>query len=1108
MKKVISFVGSALLALAVLLAPQAEAQSFRTLTEKSTEDSHRVTPAAPRALNVPVARKSRREATPSLRQAMRVTGLRKAPQGLRAAAGAEFPELRGSVTYSYNDDTSLGLYSIAEDASISLLERGVIARAGGAALNGVYYCIDVFTLFGMDIVTVYLYDVETGEEINHFSGDEDNIYLDMAGDPTSGIIYALGINEAGTSVQLLKVAITETSITNTVVGDLPGYWSGLACDAQGQLYALDQYSGNDLAEPGNLYKLNKLTAEPTLVGSTGMYPYYSGSATIDTRSGRMFWIVSPLAPAGQEEDSHLCEVNLATGAATLLGTFPGQEQVQGLFVKLPLAEPGAPASATDLTATFTPGSFSGTLQFTAPATTFDGEDGSGALSYEVGIEGMTIRSGSAQWGETLTVPVTLAASGEYTFSVVMKNAAGAGPAAKTTTYVGMGVPATTVATLSYFNGQMQLSWTPVATTVGGTGHIDPAAVTYTVTRFPDDVVVYEGPATTFSETVEEPATLTQYYYTVVAHCGDMNSAAATSNAVALGSIRPPYSNTFDNAASLEGYTIIDGNGDGTVWDVDGGHARMKYNSYVDMDDWMITPGIRMEAGKSYKVTFEASTNLYDERVEAKWGMQPTVAGMTETLVPPTLLEGETYAYKSLEMGDYVTPAITGTYYIGIHGMSDADRYWLYIDNLTIAAAVSGAAPGLVTDFKALTDPDGAFKATVSFKAPAVTQDGDPLTSITAIEVKRGSETVKTFTAVQPGQECSFVDEVGESGTVTYTAVASNEEGDGSPATTSTFVGIDVPAAPENLKITESATELGVVTVSWDAVGADRNGQPINPALVTYSIAAYDDDESNWVVFKSGLTETSYTFRAVEEGDQQFVQYAVYSETTGGVNGDATDMAAVGTPYPGMDESFTDGHSDYIWGVAYTAGNARWTIYNESSINGVTSFDADGGYAGMQCYVENGTSSLISGKISLEGCTNPGFTFFTFGDVAQDNNTIEIYAREAGDAEWHKESTIVVADVAAKDEWGLVTIPLDQYAGKVVELRIAATTVSSYYTFIDRLHAGSLLDFDLAAGAITAPEYVNAGAAYKASVKVTNEGIKAVESYNKHNLAQEKRHDEV
>lgn len=1091
MLKVVSSVSTFAVAVALAFTVSAGAQTAKKISSNVREtefavrpvsaDKHTLWRPAPRPTHAS-ASKFRSAITSTRRAASPATGIMRAP-------AASFPDLLGSVTYSADNAMTMGLYAIGPDASLTKEIGGVEAAYGGVLHNGVYYYIDGFSIFGMNIFTVYGIDIASGERLFSYSGDDSNVYLDMTSDPVSGNIYALGIDDSGTTIQLMKVSITESNIANTVVADMPGNWISLACDGEGQLYAISQTVEDGAITGSDLYKVDKLTGALTHVGETGQNPYYSTSATIDPKSGRMFWTVCPYTDEG-----YLCEVNTATGEATILGEFAGDEQVQGLCVRLPLAEPDAPASATDLSANFVDGSLSGTVEFTAPATTFDGTPAEGNVSYEVAIEGMVVHNATTTYGASVSVPVALAKSGEYNFSVVMSNVAGKSPVASTSAYVGMGVPKAPVVTLTYSEGNMQLSWEPVAATVNGVGHIDPAAVTYTVTSFPADEVVYEGNATSYSEAVEDPGSLTQFYYSVVAHNGDVSSEAATSNAIALGSIVPPYSNTFDNSISLEGYTIIDGNDDGNQWTVYDGKVRMRYNEYQAMDDWLITPPLKLEAGKSYMVTFDASTNLYDERVEAKWGMQPTVEGMTENLVAPTDLDGNIYTTSNpLELGDYITPAVSGTYYIGIHGISDADCYYLYIDNLKISAPVSGKAPGVVTDLKALTDPDGAFKTTVSFVAPAETHDGSALAAITHIDVVRGNETVHTFENVAPGQACSFVDEVGVEGTVTYTVVAYNEDGAGSPVEVSTFVGIDVPAAPENVRITDSATDPGMITVSWDAVATDRNGQPINPSFVTYTVAEYEDGYG-WVDMESGLTETSYTFRAVAPGEQTFVQYAVFAETATGYNGAASELEPVGTPYDGLDETFPDGHMTYDWAVGYSAANGKWYIYSDNSMNGMSSFDNDNGYAGMQGYSQGAYSSLISGKISLDGSVNPGIALYAYSNGADDNNSIEVFVREAGADEWTSAGTFVTHEVAAPDSWGLIAIPLADYAGKVVQVRIQAMTQTYSYTFVDALHVGALLDYDIAVKSITAPESVKPGSDYMVSVKVSNMGVKTVDAY--------------
>lgn len=95
-----------------------------------------------------------------------------------------------------------------------------------------------------------------------------------------------------------------------------------------------------------LCKIDKTTAAVTRIGDTGKVPTYLSSATIDTKTGRMFWNVR------SGRNRILCEVNLTTGAATDLCTLEANDEIMGMYVPQPAAANGAPAIATDLAAEF------------------------------------------------------------------------------------------------------------------------------------------------------------------------------------------------------------------------------------------------------------------------------------------------------------------------------------------------------------------------------------------------------------------------------------------------------------------------------------------------------------------------------------------------------------------------------------------------------------------------------------------------------------------------------------------------------------------------------------------------------------------------------------
>lgn len=1105
MKKILSLVSSAALAVAVALPTPAAAQTMKKLSGarngRAVQQTAQAPKPSPKGFHVAKAR-SLNASTPSLHRAMQAAGLRTGVKSLKAAAAeGTLPNLQGSVTFNESftqESAPIGLYKVVQGGT-ELIFEGPRAQYGGVAVDGVYYTTE-YTDYGFIAwTTITAYDLETQEEIGTIDGEVDN--LAIAGpvvDPTTGDVYAITYNATGDGLQLSKMTYTTSGVTSTAIAAMEGNWNSLVCDAAGQLYGIN-YTGvtsgqSFTATASFLNKIDKATGAVTLIGETGQLPQYLSSAAIDTKTGRMFWNVCP-----PDETGIICEVNLTTGVATKLFDLEYNDEIMGMFVAQPDAEADAPATVTDLQASFPEGALSGTVSFTAPTTLFDGTAATGALTYKVLANGESVATGSTTFGAAVSAPVTVAAAGDYTFVVTVANDKGDSPKAKTTLFVGRGTPAAPTATLAYEGGKMKLSWTAVTTTVDG-GYINPAAVTYKVTRFPGAVVVAEATAaTTFEESIAAPAEITQYYYTVEADAEGALSAVATSNIVTLGSIVPPYSNDFDDDSALSGWTIIDANNDGRKWSIYDHKARMSYNSSKAMDDWMITPPLQLEAGKAYQVSFKASANgtSFPERLEVKWGSAATAAGMTETILAPTVLSS-----KDLEdFTEFIVPEADGVYYIGFHGISDEDMYYLYVDDFSISAGMATTSPGAVTDLKATPDANGAYKATISFVTPTVDFAGAALGSITKAELSRDGNVIKTWDNPATGAALSFEDSMEEGGTVTYTVVCSNATGAGKPASISAFIGVDKPAAPTGVHAAETATD-GELTVTWDAVTTDQNGNAINPDLVSYTVATY---ESGWTPVEggTGIHGTSFTFQAVPAGQQDFVQVAVFAETDGGMAGasDPQGLIAVGTPFAGLEESFAGGNLSYPFGTGYSEGTqGQWGIYTDEDLD-IAAQDGDNGFAGMQGRSIDYTAGLFTGKVSLAGMQNPGISLYTYNITseageANDLNEIQFYVKTPAAADWTALGTAVAVNSLSDEEgWALLTASLADYAGQTIQVRIQATTKAYAYTLVDNLKIGSLLGHDLNARSISAPSTVAAGADYKVNVSVANAGMQPATEFS-------------
>ncbi len=1015
---------------------------------------------------------------------------KKAP--VKFAEGASAPTIYGSVIYNdlFEDEgLDAGMYSFA-GAVGERLYSGPNAQSGGILVENVYYAINYYSLWDFLFIDIEAYDFESGEKLGTADGEVDNIFRGLVTDPTSGIIYGVGFNADGDGFQLSTVEFnSDYTINVNPIADLDLSPNSLVCDKEGQLYVISGTFQGETAVGSTLYKLDKTDGSVTVVGETGMAPQYLSSATVDQKSGRMFWNVNT-----PDELSYMCEVNMETGEATVLYQLEYGDEIMGMVIPAPAAEDGAPAEVSDLAANFVDGSLSGTISFTAPETLFDGTVGTGALTYEVLGNGVSLATGSTEFGAPVTADVTVPSPGICNFVVTVANEVGKSPKAKLSVFVGNGVPAAPAeATLSYDDaGVMSLTWSPVTTSVDG-GYVNPAEVTYTVKRYPEGTEIATGLKETSLEESVNPEEISKIWYTVAATFDGATGPAVQSNVISLVSFTPPYINSLGTEGALDDFVIIDANGDGKVWtvNVSSGAARMDYNASQAMDDWMISPALVLEAGKKYSFSIEARANgnSYPERIEVKMGQAASVAGMTETIVEPTELVGTTYS----KVGDIIEVAESGKYYIGIHGISDADMYYLYVKDFTV---VSAEIPVAVSDLAAVANAEGEYNANISFNAPSVNLLGEAVSALTAVEVKRNDEVVKTFDAPQAGAALSFEDEVEQAGTYTYTVQAFNEAGAGETASVSVYIGVARPAVPENITITEEGN-TGKVTLTWDAVTTDFEGNPINVSKVSYLVC--ESTGSGWAPITDAMTETTYTLQAVPEGEQDFVQYAVFAQTEGGNNGAVSDMIAAGTPYDGMLESFENGELHYIWGTGYSENNGQWGIYTDEQFSDLTSVDGDNGFAAMNGQYVESTSGLFTGKINLEGAVNPGVSFFTYNIVGDnpDINQLQVYVKEASAQDWVELSDVIVIDDLNPGEtgWQKVVVSLEGYAGKTIQVRFQATTKQYIYTMIDMIKVGSQLGNDLSVKSINAPAFVANGAEYNVNVVVLNNGTQAVSGAN-------------
>ena len=242
----------------------------------------------------------------------------------------------------------------------------------------------------------------------------------------------------------------------------------------------------------------------------------------------------------------------------------------------------------------------------------------------------------------------------------------------------------------------------------------------------------------------------------------------------------PYYNDFETPDQQYSFSIFDANRDGYTWifmmNTDDNHYA-RYDSNIDLaaDDWLMSPAIRLEAGKLYRVAFDTRSRSSEEKIEMMMGTAATAEAMTTQVIEPTDVDWE--EDQTLE-NRRVSVSQTGYYYFGIHAISIEDTYRLYADNFAVEA-IPMEAPDAIADFNVVATPE-KLEATITLTAPAKKINGEPLQKPVSIDLMRDGELITTLENVAPGSAQTYVDNDEELtlGTHTYQAIPYNEDGQG------------------------------------------------------------------------------------------------------------------------------------------------------------------------------------------------------------------------------------------------------------------------------------------------------------------------------------------
>lgn len=1012
----------------------------------------------------------------------------KTPEKFVNSEAPELPQMQCFVSFgdSWSESMSpkYGIYDVKPDGFVMVSPNENMHTSYGSVYGNGKYFVAVPELYASWVIgmTYRVYDGLTWEEIEtNPYGNLDFKARCMACDPVTHRYYGLFEDPVyEKSYYLAQYDMDADRIIKIKDYGRGDDWAAISFTSQGQMYAINK--------KGDLLKVDKYTGNHTRVGNTGLQSKYMTAGHIDPATN-IFWYA-----LCSDERHAMYAVDLNSAKATVAFDMPDSEQILSLFIPAQAVSDGAPACVEELNAQFEGSSLSGEVSFTAPGTTKDGNAGSGTLDYVLYVNGDEVGKNTVAYGARVKEAVTLDHSGEYTFSVVTSNGSGKGEERFVTTWVGYGIPdAPKDVKLESESGKFHLTWSAVET---GTENafIDPAEVRYTVTRYPDNMVVAENISVTeFEEVAHSPLQLTRYYYGVVAHSGDMNSLSGNSNKLNLGTIFPPFTEDFEEEDAVELWTMLNENNDRSVWKryVWNGQASLQYPySYsADADDWAVLWPVYMEADKFYNISFDTkASDSYTEKMDVFIGRAPTAQALSEG---KKLFDVEVNSFDDTNYSTSFIPETTGLYYLGFHAKSPKGQNNLYIDNVRITSPISAGAPAAAENFAVVRDYDGKLQATLVFDTPSKDMLGRDLTHIDAVKVIVNGQHTGTIENPAPGTRIRHIDTSASNGVNTYSIVCVNSVGEGPAVEMSEFIGFTEPYATEEMFLSRGG-DMGEIVVEWLPVEYDVNATKLTSESVSYDLYRVADNQQQLVA--EGLKDCKYTDRVCDaQSPQKFVNYAVVAKTVGGSSEvTLSELVAAGAPQTvPFTESFSNRILSNLWATeSDELGFTTWDTFFPHELE-IEAQDGDNGVAAASApYASNNNNALLfTGNIDLSGLEKPVLTFYYIDYPT--SNKLEVMVRD--DKKWNTVSTVTLSSNGLFD-WKKVAIPLTDYKDQVIALGLKAVCDGSMYFIVDNIRIAETYTYNLTAKSVTAPAYAKMNEEFTVNVQVENNGLNDINEY--------------
>ncbi len=564
----------------------------------------------------------------------------------------------------------------------------------GTYVGSEYYAYET-TLYANTLMprAISVVDVNTGEytakrEIENSTTEAPLILDEMTYDPKTNRIFGLHYDTSANKSYIYEIDRKTLDIALVAIIDKVLFYT-LAAD-NGSLYAVRKGGMKSYLSKIDISSINKTTktCEYKDLGNTNIYlGDFSQTMEFDKTTHRLWWMAQT-----SDGNAYLVELNPQTGAQIKKEFIDNEMQLLGMGIPYQYVADGAPSYPRAFKATAdAKGALSAQLSWTTPSVSYLGAKLSALTGTKVyRNDQLVYTSTETTQGKSVAWTDRPSTDGYYIYKVVPYNAAGDGVYKEFAAYVGEDLPgAPQNVTLTTHGGNAEITWAAPEKGQHG-GYFDNASLKYNVVRMPDNKVVVEG--TTSLRATDAVSVQKGYSYIVTAVNKKGVGASATSKTMSFGpEDSVPFTSPLTTQDDFDRWVTADKNNDGNTWTFYKPTQTTTYDRCdQNADDWLYTPALKFEKGKTYQVRYTYSSanwvtpDKHEQVMEQMkvWFCAEPIATGAAKLIKET---GEFHTASNIFLygKDNFQTETTGSARIAFQACSEANHGQIYLKDISI-----------------------------------------------------------------------------------------------------------------------------------------------------------------------------------------------------------------------------------------------------------------------------------------------------------------------------------------------------------------------------------------------------------------------------------------